>query len=347
LIRKPKISLVCLLRGFLHAPQAMIDIAHLLRPAHLRSLSNILKDGEASSNDKFVALELLKNANIASGMVLPGCQDTGTAIVQGKKGQFVWTQPLEGGAAAAPIVSDEEALSKGVFDAYTQKNLRYSQVSPSDMFTEKNTGSNLPAQIELYSAGGGGVQPYANEYNFLFIAKGGGSANKTFLFQQTKALLNEKSLTEFLQDKLKYLGTSACPPYHLAVVIGGLSAEQCLKTAKLASVKYLDNLPTQGNDAGQAFRDLEWEQRILKMSQDMGIGAQFGGKYFCHDVRVIRMPRHGASCPVAIGVSCSADRQALGKINKDGVFLEQLETDVAQYLPEVTEKDVRSESKRN
>jgi len=323
------------------ANQAMIDIAHLLRPAHLQSLSNILKDTEASSNDKFVALELLKNANIASGMVLPGCQDTGTAIVQGKKGQFVWTQPLDGAAAAnGAIVTDEEALSKGVFNAYTQKNLRYSQVSPSDMFNEKNTGSNLPAQIELYSAGGGGVKPYANEYNFLFIAKGGGSANKTFLFQQTKALLNEKALTAFLQDKLKSLGTSACPPYHLAVVIGGLSAEQCLKTVKLASVKYLDNLPTKGNDAGQAFRDTEWEQRILKMSQEMGIGAQFGGKYFCHDVRVIRLPRHGASCPVAIGVSCSADRQALGKINAEGVFLEQLETDVSQYLPEVSEKHV-------
>ncbi len=325
--------------------QAMIDIAHLLRPAHLQSLSNILKDSEASSNDKFVALELLKNANIASGMVLPGCQDTGTAIVQGKKGQFVWTQPLDESDAAAAsnggaVVTDEEALSKGVFNAYTQKNLRYSQVSPTDMFTEKNTGSNLPAQIELYSAGGGGVQPYANEYNFLFIAKGGGSANKTFLYQQTKALLNEKGLTEFLQEKLKYLGTSACPPYHLAVVIGGLSAEQNLKTVKLASVKYLDNLPTEGNSSGQAFRDLAWEKRILKMSQEMGIGAQFGGKYFCHDVRVVRLPRHGASCPVGIGVSCSADRQALGKITKEGVFLEQLETDVSKYLPEISEEHV-------
>jgi len=325
------------------ANQAMIDIAHLLRPAHLQSLSNILKDTEASSNDKFVALELLKNANIASGMVLPGCQDTGTAIVQGKKGQYVWTAPLDETANGDAPLTDEAALSKGVFNAYTEKNLRYSQVSPTDMFNEKNTGSNLPAQIDLYAAGGGGVQPYANEYNFLFIAKGGGSANKTFLFQQTKALLNEKSLTEFLQDKLKYLGTSACPPYHLAIVIGGLSAEQNLKTVKMASVKYLDNLPTQGNAHGQAFRDLEWEQKILKMSQEMGIGAQFGGKYFCHDVRVVRLPRHGASCPVGIGVSCSADRQALGKITKDGVFLEQLETDVSKYLPEVTEKDVSSQ----
>jgi len=324
------------------ANQAMIDIAHLLRPAHLQSLSNILKDPEASSNDRFVALELLKNANIASGMVLPGCQDTGTAIVQGKKGQFVWTT---GGVNSEPHgkqLSDEEALSKGVFNAYTQKNLRYSQVAPQDMFNEKNTGSNLPAQVELYTNGTG---PASNEYNFLFIAKGGGSANKTFLFQQTKALLNENSLTDFLKDKLRHLGTSACPPYHLAIVIGGLSAEQNLKTVKLASVKYLDDLPNEGNAHGQAFRDHAWERRVQQICYAMGIGAQFGGKYFVHDVRVIRLPRHGASCPVGIGVSCSADRQAVGKITKEGVFLEQLETDVSKYLPEVTEENLAANKK--
>lgn len=299
------------------AEQAMIDIAHLLRPAHLQSLSNILKDPEASSNDRFVALELLKNACIASNMVLPGCQDTGTAIIQGKRGQYVFTDG-----------EDEKHLSQGVFNAYTKKNLRYSQVSPTDMFNETNTGSNLPAQIELYATPTG-------DYKFLFIAKGGGSANKTFLHQQTKALLNPASLTKFLEEKLKYLGTSACPPYHLAVVIGGLSAEQTLKAVKLASVKYYDNLPSSGNNSGQAFRDREWEERILEITRKMGIGAQFGGKYFCHDVRVIRLPRHGASCPVGIGVSCSADRQAMGKITKDGIFLEQLETNPHQYLPEV------------
>lgn len=300
--------------------QAMIDIAHLLRPAHLQQLSNILKDPEASSNDRFVALELLKNANIAANMILPGCQDTGTGIIMGKKGQYVFTDG-----------HDEEHLSRGVFDAYTQKNLRYSQVAPTDMFNEKNTGSNLPAQVEIYST------PY-DDYRFLFMAKGGGSANKTFLFQQTKALLNPTSLTNFIEEKIKYIGTSACPPYHLAIVIGGLSAEQNLKTVKLATAKYYDNLPTAGNAHGQAFRDLEWEQKVLEISQKMGIGAQFGGKYFCHDVRVIRLPRHGASCPVGIGVSCSADRQALGKITKDGVFLEQLETNPSKYLPDVTEK---------
>lgn len=275
------------------ANQAMIDIAHLLRPAHLQQLSNILKDPEASANDKFVALELLKNANIAAGMVLPGCQDTGTAIVMGKKGQYVWTQG-----------NDEEALSRGVFDAYTQKNLRYSQVAPLDMFTEKNTGSNLPAQIDIFATNN-------DEYHFQFMAKGGGSANKTFLYQQTKALLNPASLEKFLEEKMKSLGTSACPPYHLAIVIGGLSAEQTLKTVKLASTKYLDTLPTNGSATGQAFRDLEWEAKVHAISQKMGIGAQFGGKYFCHDVRVIRLPRHGASCPVGIGVSCSAGNSML------------------------------------
>nr|CAH8830994.1 unnamed protein product [Trichobilharzia regenti] len=296
--------------------QAMIDVSHLLRPAHLQSLSNILKDPEASSNDKFVALELLKNANVASGMVLPGCQDTGTAICMGKKGQFVWTYG-----------SDAEAISRGIYNTYTSKNLRYSQVAPLDIFTEKNTGTNLPAQIEIYSTDG-------NEYNFLFIAKGGGSANKTFLYQQTKALLNENSLYSFINEKIKTLGTAACPPYHLAVVIGGTSAEFTLKTVKLASCKYLDHLPSTGNEHGRAFRDLEAEKKVLELTQKVGIGAQFGGKYFCHDVRVIRLPRHGASCPVGIGVSCSADRQILGRITKDGVFLEQLETDPSQYLPD-------------
>eukprot|EP00127_Corallochytrium_limacisporum_P003868 Clim_evm82s153 gene=Clim_evmTU82s153 len=299
--------------------EGFIDIAHLLRPAHLESLANILKDPEASKNDRFVALELLKNANIAAGMVLPGCQDTGTAIVMGKKGQYVWTDG-----------QDESHISRGVYETYTKKNLRYSQVSPVDMFTEKNTGTNLPAQIDLYATAG-------NEYNFQFIAKGGGSANKTFLFQQTKAVLNEEALTNFLYEKIQTLGTAACPPYHLAVVIGGLSAELNLKAVKMASTKYLDNLHTSGNEFGRAFRDLEWEERIHKMTQKLGIGAQFGGKYFCHDVRVIRFPRHGASCPVGIGVSCSADRQALGKITEEGVFLEQLETNPSKYLPDVSE----------
>ncbi|XP_041480109.1 fumarate hydratase class I, aerobic-like [Lytechinus variegatus] len=304
------------------ASQAMIDIAHLLRPKHLQQLRNILDDPEASSNDRFVALELLKNANIASGMILPGCQDTGTAIIIGKRGQNVWTDE-----------SDETHLSKGVYDTYTQKNLRYSQVSPLDMFKEANTGTNLPAQIELYAAPG-------NEYHFLFIAKGGGSANKTFLYQQTKALLNPEKLMAFVNEKIKTIGTAACPPYHLSFVVGGLSAEMTLKTVKMASTKYYDNLPTTGNAHGRAFRDVELEKQIHELSQQLGIGAQFGGKYFCHDVRVIRLPRHGASCPVGLGVSCSADRQAIGKITAEGVFLEQLETNPIKYLPEVQEDDL-------
>ncbi|KAK2145930.1 hypothetical protein LSH36_646g01039 [Paralvinella palmiformis] len=299
--------------------QAFIDVAHLLRPAHLQQLSKILKDPEASSNDKFVALELLKNANIAAGMVLPGCQDTGTAICMGKKGQFVWTEGR-----------DEEALSRGVYNTYTSKNLRYSQVAPLDMFKEKNTGTNLPAQIEIYATPG-------NEYNFLFIAKGGGSANKTFLYQQTKALLNHEKLLAFVNEKIKTLGTAACPPYHLSIVVGGTSAEFNLKTVKLASCKYLDNLATTGNEHGRAFRDLKLEEEIHQLTRAIGIGAQFGGKYFCHDVRVVRLPRHGASCPVGIGVSCSADRQVIGKITEEGVFLEQLETDPSSYLPDVTD----------
>jgi fumarate hydratase class I len=304
---------------------AMRDIAHLLRPGHLAQLRAILDDSEASPNDHFVALELLKNANIAAGGILPGCQDTGTAIVMGKRGQYVVT----GG-------NDEEAISRGIFDTYTTTNLRYSQVAPLDMFEEKNTGTNLPAQIELYATGG-------DEYHFLFMAKGGGSANKSLLFQETKALLNPKSLATFLDQKLRSLGTAACPPYHLAVVIGGTSAEYTLKVAKYASARYLDHLPTKGTSAGHAYRDLEWEQKVVEIARATGIGAQFGGKYFCHDARVIRLPRHGASCPVAIAVSCSADRQALGKITKDGVFLEQLETDPAKYLPDVTHSELDGE----
>ncbi|XP_072031543.1 fumarate hydratase class I, aerobic-like [Amphiura filiformis] len=305
--------------------QAMIDIAHLLRPKHLQQLRKILDDPEASPNDKFVALELLKNANIAAGMILPGCQDTGTAIVMGKRGQNVWTDG-----------QDEEHLSRGVYNTYTQKNLRYSQVSPLTMFKEANTGTNLPAQIELYATAG-------NQYNFMFIAKGGGSANKTFLYQQTKALLNPEKLVKFVDEKIKTIGTAACPPYHLSLVIGGLSAEMTLKTVKLASTKYLDNLPTTGNEHGQAFRDLEMEEKVHELSRNMGMGAQFGGKYFCHDVRVVRLPRHGASCPVGLGVSCSADRQVLGKITEEGVFLEQLETNPGKYLPEITEGDLSSD----
>lgn len=294
-------------------------IAHLLRPAHLQQLRNILDDPEASQNDRFVAMELLKNANIASGRILPGCQDTGTAIVMGKKGHLVLTDG-----------HDEAYLSGGAYNAYTKLNLRYSQVAPIDMFTEKNTGNNMPAQIDLFSSQG-------NEYKFQFIAKGGGSANKTFLYQQTKALLNEKSLESFLEKNIKTIGTSACPPYHLAIGIGGLSAELTLKTVKLASTKFYDDLPTEGDAAtGRAFRDIKWEQYILNMTRNLGIGAQFGGKYFCHDVRVIRLPRHGASCPVGMGVSCSADRQVLGKITKDGVFIEKLEHDVSKYIPDVT-----------
>lgn len=298
--------------------EAFKDISHLLRPGHLQQLSNILSDPEASDNDRFVAYDLLKNANIAAGGVLPMCQDTGTGIVMAKKGQQIWT----GGG-------DEAAISEGVLKTFTETNLRYSQVSPVDMFAESNTGNNLPAQIDIYATEG-------DAYKFLFIAKGGGSANKTFLFQETKALLNEKRMMEFVDEKMRTLGTAACPPYHLAFVIGGTSAELNLKTVKMASTKYYDELPTTGGPNGQAYRDIEWEERILKMSQDLGIGAQFGGKYFCHDVRVIRLPRHGASCPVGIGVSCSADRQMKGKITRDGVFLEQLETNPAKYMPDIT-----------
>lgn len=305
--------------------QAFHDISHLLRPAHLAQLRKILDDPEASDNDRFVALDLLKNANIAAGGILPMCQDTGTAIVMGKKGQNVFTG-----------FDDEAAIAEGVMKTFTETNLRYSQVTPVDMFTEKNTGNNLPAQIEIYAEPG-------DAYKFQFIAKGGGSANKTFLFQETKALLNPTGLMNFMDEKIRTLGTAACPPYHLAVVIGGTSAELTLKTVKLASTKYLDELPTQGGEFGQAFRDLEWEEKIHELTRTMGIGAQFGGKYFCHDVRVIRLPRHGASCPVGIGVSCSADRQAKGKITKDGVFLEELEANPAKYLPEVTEEDLKSE----
>ncbi|WP_223645063.1 fumarate hydratase [Corallococcus sp. EGB] len=302
--------------------EAMRDISHLLRPGHLQQLANILKDPEASSNDKFVALELLKNANIAAGGVLPSCQDTGTAIVMGKKGQYVLTR---GG--------DEAAISRGVFDTYLTANLRYSQMAPLDMYKEVNTGNNLPAQIELYATDG-------DAYKFLFMAKGGGSANKSYLFQETKAVLNPQSLLAFLEQKIRSLGTAACPPYHLAIVVGGTSAEFALKTAKYASARYLDTLPTSGNALGRGFRDVELEQEVLKLTQRTGIGAQFGGKYFCHDVRVIRLPRHGASCPVAIAVSCSADRQALGKITRDGVFLEALETDPAKYLPDTPDTDL-------
>jgi len=299
--------------------EAMGDIAHLLRPGHLQQLSHILKDPEATSNDRFVALELLKNANIAAGRVLPSCQDTGTAIVMGKKGQYVVTG-----------FNDEEALSRGIFDTYTTTNLRYSQLAPLDMYKEANTGTNLPAQIELYATEG-------DAYKFLFMAKGGGSANKSYLFQETKALLNPDSLMKFLDQKIRGLGTAACPPYHLAIVVGGTSAEFALKTAKYASARYLDTLPTTGNNLGRGFRDVELEQQVHQLTRRMGIGAQFGGKYFCHDVRVIRLPRHGASCPVAIAVSCSADRQAVGKITKSGIYLEQLEADPAKYLPETTD----------
>ncbi|MGH6974096.1 MAG: fumarate hydratase [Stellaceae bacterium] len=299
--------------------QAFVDCQHLLRPGHLKQLRAILDDPEASANDKFVAFDLLKNANIAAGKVLPMCQDTGTSIVMGKKGQRVWT----GGG-------DEAAIAAGVRRTFTETNLRYSQVAPLGMYDEVNTGDNLPAQIEIYAADG-------DAYKFLFIAKGGGSANKTFLYQQTKATLNPKALLKFLDEKIRTLGTAACPPYHLAIVIGGTSAELNLKIVKLASCRYLDTLPTQGNKFGQAFRDTAFEQEVLGLTRAMGIGAQFGGKYFCHDVRVIRLPRHGGSLPIGIGVSCSADRQILGKITADGVFLEQLETNPAQYLPEIDE----------
>jgi fumarate hydratase class I len=307
---------------------AMRDIAHLLRPAHLQQLRNILDDPEASGNDRFVALDLLKNANISAGGVLPMCQDTGTAIVMGKKGERV----LTGGGGI-----DSEAISRGVYDAYTELNLRYSQLAPLTTWDEKNTGSNLPAQVELYADG----KP--NEYKFLFMAKGGGSANKSFLYQETKAVLNPTRMMQFLEEKLRSLGTAACPPYHLAIVIGGTSAEFALKTAKYASAKYLDTLPTSGSMSAHGFRDIELEWQVLELTRKFGIGAQFGGKYFCHDVRVVRLPRHGASCPVAIAVSCSADRQALGKITADGVFLERLETEPAHYLPETTHDDLDSE----
>ncbi len=295
---------------------AMRDIAHLLRPAHLRQLRSILDDPQASPNDRYVARDLLQNACIAAGGVLPMCQDTGTAIVMGKRGQHVLTDGR-----------DEEHIARGVYDAYTTLNLRYSQMAPLTMWEEKNTGSNLPAQIELYAADG-------EEYKFLFMAKGGGSANKSYLFQETKAVLNPARMTSFLEEKIRAIGTSACPPYHLAIVVGGTSAEYALKTAKYASARYLDTLPTSGSPGGHGFRDLELEAAVLDITRKIGIGAQFGGKYFCHDVRVVRLPRHGASCPVAIAVSCSADRQALGKITEEGVFLEELETDPAQYLPD-------------
>ncbi|HCK78680.1 MAG TPA: fumarate hydratase [Actinobacteria bacterium] len=304
--------------------EAMRDISHLLRPDHLQQLRNILDDPEASPNDRFVALDLLKNANISAGGILPMCQDTGTAIVMGKRGQHILTSG-----------DDDRAIAQGVFDAYQQLNLRYSQLAPISMYEERNTGSNLPAQIELYADTHPG---HELDYRFLFMAKGGGSANKSFLYQETKAVLNPASMMRFLDEKIRSLGTAACPPYHLAIVVGGTSAEYALKTAKYASAHYLDSLPTAGSASGHAFRDLQMEQEVLALTQQMGIGAQFGGKYFCHDVRVIRLPRHGASCPVAIAVSCSADRQALGKITADGVFLEQLEKEPAHFLPEVTDE---------
>jgi fumarate hydratase, class I len=308
--------------------EAMRDIAHLLRAEHLQQLANILDDPEASDNDRFVALDLLKNASISAGGVLPMCQDTGTAIVKAKKGQQVITADA-GGA----LGGDEAAIARGVYNTYLTSNLRYSQMAPLTMYDEVNTGNNLPAEIKISSIDG-------SAYKFLFMAKGGGSANKSYLFQETKALLNEKTLLPWLFEKMKTLGTAACPPYHLAVVIGGTSAEFAVETAKLASTKYLDHLPTEGSKLGHAFRDIELERKVLELSQQTGIGAQFGGKYFCHDVRVIRLPRHGASCPVGMAVSCSADRQALGKITADGVFLEQLETDPARFLPEVTHDEL-------
>jgi fumarate hydratase class I len=304
------------------AAAAIRDVSHLFRTRHLKQLRAILEDPEASANDRFVALEMLKNANVSAGMVLPSCQDTGTAIVIGKKGENVFT-----GA------DDEEALAHGIYDTYTGTNLRYSQMAPLTMYEEKNTGSNLPAQIELYTKPG-------DEYEFLFITKGGGSANKSFLYQETRAVLNPESVLKFFEEKMRSLGTAACPPYHLAIVIGGMSAELNLKTVKLASCRYLDTLPTTGNEHGRAFRDLGMEEQIHKLSQRIGIGAQFGGKYFCHDVRVIRLPRHGASLPIGIGVSCSADRQARGKITRQGVFLERLETNPAQFMPDATHQEL-------
>jgi fumarate hydratase class I len=312
------------------AVRAFHDVSHLLRPAHLASLRSILDDPEASSNDRFVALDLLKNANIAAGGVLPMCQDTGTAIVFGKKGQRVWVDGDE-----------EEALSWGVHRTYTETNLRYSQMAPLSMYEEVNTGNNLPVQFDIMAAPG---EHHADEFHLMFVAKGGGSANKTFLFQETRAILSPASLAKFLETKMKTLGTSACPPYHLAIVIGGTSAELTLKTVKLASTKWLDGLPTKGDKSGHAFRDVELERQILEISRNIGIGAQFGGKYFCHDVRVVRLARHGASLPVGIGVSCSADRQIKAKITPEGVFLEQLETDPAKYLPEATEDHLGDDS---
>jgi len=300
------------------AEEAFREVAHLLRPAHLAQLRKILDDPEASVNDKFVALDMIKNAVIAAEFEFPQCQDTGTAIIMGKKGQEVWAD-----------FNEEEALSKGVFNAYTKCNLRYSQNAPLNMFDEVNTKCNLPAQIDLYATKG-------NAYKFLFVAKGGGSANKTYLYQETKAVLNPDTLAKFMKEKIKSLGTAACPPYHLAFVIGGTSAETVLKAVKLASTKYYDELPTSGNEGGRAFRDLEMEEKVLKMAQELGIGAQFGGKYLVHDVRVIRLPRHGASCPIGLGVSCSADRNVKAKITKDGIFIEKLERDPSKYLPEPT-----------
>ena len=298
--------------------EAMREIAHFLRPSHLAQLRLILDDPEASENDRFVALDLLKNAAVAAGGVLPMCQDTGTAIVKGKKGQMVFT----GGG-------DEVAIAQGVQDTYQTSNLRYSQMAPLDMYEEKNTGTNLPAEIKISATEGG-------EYKFLFMAKGGGSANKSYLYQETKALLNENTLLPWINEKIQTLGTAACPPYHLGIAIGGTSAEFAVETAKLASARYLDSLPTEGSALGHGFRDTDLEAKVLELSRNTGIGAQFGGKYFCHDVRIVRLPRHGASCPVAIAVSCSADRQMLGKITSEGVFLEQLEHDPAQYLPDTT-----------
>lgn len=312
------------------AETAMHDIAHYLRPAHLQQLRNILDDEEASPNDKFVALDLMKNANIAAGGVLPMCQDTGTAIIMGKRGQQVLSEG-----------TDERPLSMGVFNAYTKLNLRYSQNAPITMWEEKNTGSNLPAQIELYADTAEG---HENSYKFLFMAKGGGSANKSYLYQETKAVLNPASMMKFLEEKLRSLGTAACPPYHLAIVVGGTSAEFALKTAKYASAKYLDTLPTEGSMAAHGFRDVELENEVLELTRKLGIGAQFGGKYFCHDVRVIRLPRHGASLPIAIAVSCSADRQCLGKITPEGVFIEQLEFDPARFMPEHVDEELDAQT---
>ena len=311
------------------AYEAIHDIQHLLRPGHLAQLRRILDDPEASPNDRFVALDLLKNANVAAGGVLPMCQDTGTAIVMGKRGQQVLTQG-----------DDERDLSRGIFDAYQRLNLRYSQMSPLTMWQERNTGSNLPAQIELYADTHAG---HEQQYEFLFMAKGGGSANKSYLFQETAALLNPQAFERFLDEKLRAIGTAACPPYHLAIVVGGTSAEYALKVAKYASARYYDSVPVHGSDEGRGYRDLEMEQQVLGMTQNFGIGAQFGGKYFCHDVRVIRLPRHGASCPVAIAVSCSADRQAKAKITREGVYLEQLEAEPAHYLPEITDDHLDDE----